>query len=122
MIMKPFDIVRPRKEYLEKRYHGGGCKLKLIADSEKPKRVITNKDRIKAIGIITETSGGAAVVHWIGEGYGLYAAWWGADELEVIDNLPRIIANAMAHPFGNNKEQGDKFFPVVESEEETKEE
>lgn len=46
----------------------------------------------------------------------------GRRELEVIDNLPRIIANAMAHPFGDNKEQGDEFFPIEEAKEEIKEE
>ena len=120
--MKPFDFVRPRREFLEKRYHGGGCRLRFIADSGKPERTITNEDRIKAVGIITETCGESANVEWIGDNYGLYSAWWGAGELEVIDNLPRIIANAMAHPFGDNKEQGDEFFPIEEFKEETKEE
>lgn len=66
-----------------------------------------------AIGIITETDGLTASVSWIGESYGLHNAWWDAKDLNVIDNLPRILSNNLAHPFGKNEKQGDLYFPVV---------
>ena len=40
-------------------------------------------------------------------------SWWTKnDGLVLVDRLPRVISNALAHPFGSNKEQGDVFFPI----------
>ena len=40
-------------------------------------------------------------------------AWWGdRDLLVVLDSIPRLLANAMAHPFGTNTKQGNRFFPI----------
>lgn len=57
-------------------------------------------------GMITETCGCEANVEWF-ENTGLYNAWWGKEELTVVNNAVAIIANQMAHPFGDNTEQGD---------------
>lgn len=72
-----------------------------------------DKEVSSAIGIITECNTTSASVEWIGDStkLGLKTAWWFENELEVVDNLPRIISNSMAHPFGSNKKQGDYFFP-----------
>ena len=41
-------------------------------------------------------------------------AWWEDKngELILIDSLPRIISNMIAHPFGSSTKQGDKFFSL----------
>lgn len=58
-------------------------------------------------GMITETSGYAASVVWFEKQTDLHAAWWDENELTVVNNAAAIIANEMAHPFGENTEQGD---------------
>lgn len=41
------------------------------------------------------------------------SAWWDETEgLEVLDSIPNLMASAMYHPFGVNKDQGDRFFPI----------
>ena len=37
-------------------------------------------------------------------------AWWNAEDLQIIDSIPRLLANAMYHPFGRGKEDVEKFF------------
>lgn len=37
-------------------------------------------------------------------------AWWPERDLEVIDSIPRLLANATCHPFGHGKEDVEKFF------------
>jgi hypothetical protein len=37
-------------------------------------------------------------------------AWWNENELEVIDSIPRLIAEATCHPFGKGSEDVKKFF------------
>lgn len=37
-------------------------------------------------------------------------AWWRPELLHVLGSLPAMIGNALAHPFGCNGEQGDRFF------------
>lgn len=66
------------------------------------------------IGFITETTGGGklASINYIGD---LNAgdernAWWSKSELEVISSIPKIIAQATAHPFGSGKVDVEKFF------------
>ena len=41
-------------------------------------------------------------------------AWWkdADNELTLIDSIPRIISNMIAHTFGTNTKQGNKFFPL----------
>lgn len=41
------------------------------------------------------------------------SAWWDeGDGLVVLDSLPNLLASALHHPFGSNKDQGDRFFPI----------
>lgn len=58
-------------------------------------------------GIVTETDGEEASVEWFNEKTHLHTAWWTKSELEVVNNAIAIIANEMAHPFGENTKQGD---------------
>lgn len=44
------------------------------------------------------------------------AWWWPHEGLVVLDSLPRFLADAMAHPFGANTRQGDRFFPQETSD------
>ena len=37
-------------------------------------------------------------------------SWWNENELEVIDSIPRLIAEATCHPFGKGSEDVKKFF------------
>lgn len=37
-------------------------------------------------------------------------AWWGENELVVIDNLPRLLAHNMSHPFGTGKSDVKIFY------------
>lgn len=37
-------------------------------------------------------------------------AWWDEDELEVIDSIPRLIADATCHPFGKGPKDVKAFF------------
>ena len=39
-------------------------------------------------------------------------AWWGVDELEVIDSIPKMLAEATAHPFGQGKDDVKEFFNI----------
>lgn len=124
--LKPLDFVKPKFQ-IEKLIQ---CELigrflisygKIIPYKDLPSQLqdeiyatIENelKQKSLAIGIITETDGKTASVSWIGESYGLHNAWWDMNELEVIDNLPRILSNNLAHPFGRNTKQGTLFFPI----------
>lgn len=36
-------------------------------------------------------------------------AWWNINELEYLDNIAGILSDSLAHPFGNNKEQGNIY-------------
>jgi hypothetical protein len=57
-----------------------------------------------AIGFITETNnnGQKASIRFIGDTNkgGEHNAWWRIEQLEVIDSIPKMIATAMCHPFG----------------------
>lgn len=69
-----------------------------------------------ATGIITETDGKDANVEWFGEfdsDTNLYNAWWEESELNVVDNLIRVIANSLANGCGTNTEQGDKLLQKI---------
>lgn len=65
-----------------------------------------------SVGIVTEINGsGCLSVEWIGENKdNLKNAWWEQEDLIKIDNLPNILARNMAHPFGNGKNEVDKYY------------
>ena len=71
-----------------------------------------------ALAMVTEVGeDGQSAIDYLG-GYDIAAtseknAWWAESELTVLDSIPRLLANAMAHPFGANKHQGDRFFGDV---------
>jgi len=88
---------------------------------------------LKPLDIVRTPGGGMAIVNEVGERNTAsityindcnpaqeHNAWWdegGPDGLVVIDNLPRLLANRMAHPFGHGTRQGDQFFPIGTSNE-----
>jgi hypothetical protein len=61
-----------------------------------------------AIGFITETNnnGQTASINFIGDTNKEWEknAWWDLGELEVIDSIPKMIAMATCHPFGQGRE------------------
>lgn len=66
------------------------------------------------IAFITETNnkGKTASINFI---RGLnpereHNAWWSEKDLEVIDSIPRLIAEATTHPFGSGSEDVKHFF------------
>lgn len=69
-----------------------------------------------SFGIITEVGGSGISIDFIGPSNGEKNAWWVRGELEVIDNLPNVLARNMAHPFGSNKRTVDTFFPIDNKE------
>lgn len=66
------------------------------------------------IGFITETnySGKKASIRYIGDlNIGKeHNAWWDVSELTVIDSIPKMLAIAMAHPFGDGRKDADSLF------------
>lgn len=124
--IKPLDFVKPKfqidkliQQELIGRLFISNEKVLLYKDlpsqlQDEIRTTIENelKQKSVAIGVITETDGKTASISWIGESYGLHNAWWDINELEVIDNLPRILSNNLAHPFGRNTKQGTLFFPI----------
>jgi hypothetical protein len=70
-----------------------------------------------SIAIITETSDGEAVIAFIWRNPDDYknsvVAWYSEDDLEILGNLPHLLASKMAHPFGNGQEDADKAFKEV---------
>lgn len=75
--------------------------------------VITPKG---GIGFITETNddGTKASVTFINSLNPKHEhnSWYTASELTVIDSIPRMLANAAAHPFGSGKNDVNKFFKI----------
>ena len=55
-----------------------------------------------AVGVVTEGSSAGCSVKWFG-GAENKVAWWqeGEQGLKVIDSLPSILCETMAHPFGS---------------------
>jgi hypothetical protein len=78
----------------------------------KPLDFVSPKKHPDRIGLVTEVTSHFAVekelfrasIAWIGGEKGLYSAWWYEDELIIVDNLPILLANNLAHPFGNGKD------------------
>lgn len=64
------------------------------------------------IAVITETNGVTASIDYITgcNPKEEHNAWWNVKDLKVLDSIPAMLANRMAHPFGDNKKQGTKFF------------
>jgi len=66
------------------------------------------------IAFITETNnnGKEASIDFIGDlnPGGEHNAWWDESELTVIDSIPKMLAMAIAHPFGDGKEDVEAFF------------
>jgi hypothetical protein len=67
-----------------------------------------------ALAVVVETNKGGkeASITFIGGGspYGEHNAWWDEGELVLVDSITRIIADAMAHPFGKGREDVNIFF------------
>ncbi|KKN20176.1 hypothetical protein LCGC14_0938350 [marine sediment metagenome] len=68
------------------------------------------------IAFITETNddGQKASINYI-NGLNIgheHNAWWDKEELEVIDSIPRLLAGATCHPFGDGKADVVKFFKI----------
>lgn len=74
-----------------------------------------------ALAIVAETNNGGkeASIRYIGgrSPYGEHIAWWSESELVVVDSFPRLIASAMAHPFGKGDEDVALFFDTRKDEE-----
>ena len=109
-MLKPLDFVRVRPEYFESNPEVSirlplGQPVFVSPDQEKQER----DDKRNNIGLVTETNGTAASVDWLVEGTGLKNAWWVESDLEVINNLPALLSNRLAHPFGGNTNQGDQY-------------
>lgn len=113
--MKPFDFVRLSEKYIQNELEN--VPFPVFSDGKFKNTEIMKKEKeIKlrsAIGMVTEGVGSCSVT-WLNgaEGLSLKTAWWCEDELVVVDNMPRILANAMAHPFGSNTKQGNSLFPI----------
>jgi hypothetical protein len=66
------------------------------------------------IAIIVEMSGSGASIEFIGNIDRFKrekSAWWDAEELVVIDNLPNLLTRSLAHPFGGGGSP-DTHFPI----------
>lgn len=74
------------------------------------------KTPLGGIGFITETNNGGkqASVRFIKtlNPKNEYNAWYNKDELEVIDSIPRMLAEATCHPFGSGKDDVNEFFEI----------
>jgi hypothetical protein len=87
--IKPLDFIRPK---------GNLNKVGMITEISS---FLTNKDEIYY----------QASVEWIGGSDGLHSAWWGMNEIEVIDSLPRLLSRELAHPFGSGEKYIDNCYP-----------
>ncbi len=75
------------------------------------------------MGVIQEVNpdGSAAIRYFKGCNNHDKCAWWHLGEgLVVLDSLPSLLADAMAHPFGSNTRQGDRFFPQDDQQSEAR--
>lgn len=107
--MKPLDFVRvkegiTKKSVLLQIRSSTGLSIKEESKPVDPEQ--------KNVGIVSEVgSDGRASVIWIGKSE-LYNAWWEPELLEVVDNLPNLLAKSMANPLGFNRERVDDFYPM----------
>jgi hypothetical protein len=86
----------------------------------RPLDFVRPKSKPNAVGMVTEigsfknTEDGItyqASVEWIGGGDGLHTAWWQVQQLDIVDNLARLLSRELAHPFGNGNDYLDRSYP-----------
>lgn len=79
--------------------------------------VITPKG---GIAFVKETNmdGTRASITYLGGGNPTneYNAWWNANDLKIIDNLPSLLSRELSHPFGDGKKDALKFYPTNKEE------
>ena len=113
-MIRLFDIVRPKREYVEKELTERALSAISIDQGTLVRAKFVDEEEMKrwlrAIGIVTETDGKECHIEWFDKHTDLKNAWWREKDLEVVNNIMCVIGNAMAHPFGANTEQGDKIF------------
>lgn len=106
--IKPLDFVRPKGKESDTMIIGvtseGVSSEKIVEGQPYPDRYV---------GLVTEVSyDGSCSVEWLGDGNRfLKTAWWKQEELAKEDSLPNLLAREMAHPFGNNWKEVDKYYP-----------
>lgn len=82
----------------------------------KPERILKPLDFVKtpdgSFGIVTEiTNGSGYSILFIGPSNGEKNAWWYPGEgLEYLDNLPKVLAVGLCHPFGNGRKYAEEAF------------
>lgn len=65
------------------------------------------------IAMITESSADDThAVDYIDNPNGEHNAWWQGSDLQYLHNIPALLTNAMAHPFGSNKNLGEVYYPT----------
>lgn len=67
------------------------------------------KTKCGNIGIVSEVNESqpdywTCSVDFIEPNTDLKSAWWTCDEIEVVNNLPRMLSLRLCHPFGSGKE------------------
>ena len=68
-----------------------------------------------ALALVTETNnaGKSASITFVGCcETGEKNAWWDANDLAVVDSLPRLLAVCTAHPFGTGSKDAESFFGI----------
>lgn len=94
--------------------------LGVVSCPIRPLDFVRPKSKPNAIGMVTEissfenTNGGItfqASIKWIGGSNGLPTAWWQIQQLDIVDNLARLLMRELAHPFGTGKEYIDRCYP-----------
>ena len=105
--IKPLDFVRP------KGYESDSECIVIFHDNISFEREKGGPYPDRYVGLVTEVSNdGACSVEWLGDGNRfLKCAWWNQEELVKEDSLPNLLAREMAHPFGNNRKDVDKYYP-----------
>lgn len=75
---------------------------------------VSPKGKPGIVGMVTkcDPANRTCSVEWINDVKDeLYDSWWRSEELVRFDSLPAMITRRMAHPFGNNKDSDEIFFP-----------
>ena len=115
-MIRPFDIVRPTSEFVDRELTR--LAMSTIRVDQGDVISVTGefmdtdqlKSWLKAVGIVTETDGKTCHIEWFDKHTNLKNAWWDENDLLVVNNLAVVLCDAMAHPFGANTEQGEKFY------------
>ena len=115
-MIRLFDIVRPKREYVEKELTERALSIISVDQGVLVHAEFADEEEMKqwllATGVVTETNGDECHIEWFDKGTHLHNAWWHGKDLDVINNIMCIIGDAMAHPFGSNTHQGSKIFEV----------